>query len=239
MTTVVERSQQLVARLVAAERVQKLQDQAEELEKRRQELLVARTAFQVMLARAQVLVRHDVLDRGAMPDMSGTLHALGKVKAKLADEPRKLTSGRDYRNLLEGAQRGRRELEAEVTGAWQAVVEAADPVDQRLLDRLGRVPGQEGAVASVEQARDSLLALRASPPESNGDWLRFRALEQKLKEGWAALDTSDLPDDVVAFLQQAQSPQGAPEVLWTTEVRAWFDKHGMLSGVRLHLRGER
>lgn len=238
MTTVVERSQQLVDRLIAADRMQKLQDQAEELEKRRQELFVARSKFQLMLTRAQVLVRHGVLEGAAVPDMSGALRALGKVKEKLADEPGKLASGRDYRNLLEGTEHGSTQLDSVVTSAWTEMVASANPVDQRLLERLRQVPGQEEVVERVEQTRDKLLELRDSPPTSDDDWLKFRALEQELKEGWTALDSSDLPDDVVAFLQLAQSPEGAPEALWTIAVRAWFAKHEMLSGVRLHLRGE-
>lgn len=239
MTTAVARSQQLVGRIVAADNMQKLQDQAELLEKRRQELLVARTKFQVMLTRAQVLVRHGVLDGTAMPDMKGALHALSKVKVNLADDPGKLASGRDYSNLLDGTRNGSKALDSEVTGAWHQQLAAANPVDQRLLNRLKQVPGQQDAVARLEQTRNELLALRDSPPESDDDWRRFRALEQKLNAAWTALDHSDLPDDVVAFLQQAQSSKGAPEALWTSEVRAWFDKHRMLSSVRLHLRGER
>lgn len=239
MSTVIERCEALSSRMQHLQQLEMLQGEAAKVQERRSEIEARRRRLALGLAQASVLVEQGHLDATVWPDVTKTRAALARVREKLQTDPAKITSGRDYKQLLDQVDRAAQALKKAVEDAWESVCKDADPVNKRLLQRLSQVPGQELTVERVRTFQQQLRASCASPPETLDDYTAFRTAADRLVEAWQALDHGDLPDAVVRFFGEAQKPNGASESLWTDEVRDWLHEHDMLGGVRIHFKGER
>jgi hypothetical protein len=237
MSTITERCAVLTTRLGKLRQLEALHGQAEQLEERRRELEGRRDCLAIWVARAEVLAAHEHLNASVWPDVAGAKVALARVREKVRADPTRIAAGRDYRNLLDGTDRAVQALKEEVETAWSQVRTTVDPVDERLLQRLAEVPGQAAAVDEVRSLRNDLYGRSVIPPATLDDYAAFMRAAAMLADAWRGLDHRDLPESVLRFFKAAQSPAGAPEALWTAEVRTWLDEHDMLNSVRLYFRG--
>jgi hypothetical protein len=239
MSVATSRCEALKQRMVALRRLEALHTQAKQIDTRRSELEARRLSMAAAALRAAVLKERGHLDGASWPDVSDATAILTRVRDRLVENPGEITAGRDYKQLLERTEQATKALDGAVSVAWSSVRNAASPVDERLLQRLALVPGQAVAVANVRALNAELQRLAANPPATTEAYDAFDRAAKAVLAAWRALDHGDLPESVVAFFKAAQNVDGAPEALWTDEVRAWLRTHGMLSGVRLHYRGGR
>lgn len=239
MNNILDRCSALTARLSQLRDLEAQHSKAEQLEVRRRELEEQRQRLMVATARAQVLTVRGHLQATTWPDVSAARAALARVTAKFQQDPGQIASGRDYKVLLDLCGRAVESLESAVVAAWTTIQTETDPVNEQLLQRLAQVPGQAGAVEQVRAMRAHLGTLGATPPANLADYDAFMEAANALASFWTGLDHRDLPDSVIQFLRAAQAPGGAPVSLWTGEVRAWLEQHGMLEQVRLQLRSGR
>jgi len=236
VSNILDRCNVLTARLAKLRELEAQRLQAEQLEGRRRELEEQRQLLMVATARAQVLTARGHLQAASWPDVSASRAALVRVANRFRQDPAQIASGRDYKALLEFCGRAVQSLESAVMAAWTKIQAEADPVSEQLLQQLSQVPGQVRAVEQVRSMRAHLRALGATPPANLADYDAFQEAANALASVWTGLDHRDLPDSVIQFLRAAQAPGGAPVSLWTGEVRAWLEEHGMLEQVRLQLR---
>lgn len=239
MSTVSVRCEALSKRIDALRQREAMQGQAEKLEQRRFELEQTRGRLAISIARTSVLVDQGHLDISVWPDVAETRAAQSHVREKLVEDLARLASGRDYKIMLAGAGQATSALEDAVSAAWAAVQSDADPVDERLLQRLDQFPNQARAATHIRELRAELDQLGMHPPVTAGEYASFAKVRDTLAEAWRNIDHGNLPESVARFFKTAQSPGGAPVSMWTQDVSAWLAQNGLLPSVRIHFRGGR
>lgn len=234
MTSIVERCTGVSARIESLEQREALQGQAAVIEERRLELEGMQQQLAVVLGRAFTLIEDGCVGVDSIPEVDPIRDLVAAVRQRLAGDATRLAAGRDYKKLLKGLEDLRRKVDATVTEAWTTRRHAADPVDAQLLERLAQVPGQAPMIARVRALQEKLRELGTYPPGDTMSLASFDAVAKDLASTWAGLDLGDLPEAVVRFFRQAQSLKGAPESMWTDEVKNWLDEHDMLTSVRVY-----
>jgi DNA repair ATPase RecN len=237
MSPVLQRCAALQARMKQLDALISLRGEAETLTQRRKELAEVRAALQIAMAQTQVLLAHGHMPTWVWPSTAKVRAAWSRVQQKLQEQPSQLSSGEDYRELLLRTRKLAEKLQQAIDPAWAGVWTEVNPVDERLLQRFAEVPGQQAAIEEVRQRLAALRPFQAFPPQTEAEYDQIQQAAMALQQAWQALNQGDLPDAVVRFFRAAQSKEGAPETLWTEEVRDWLGAHDLLQQVRIFYRG--
>jgi hypothetical protein len=235
VASILEQCGEVSTRIDALEQREKLQAQAEVIEAHRRELESIKKLLVVVLGRAKTLLEDGCLPADSMPEVGSMRELIAAVRVRLASNPAGLASGRDYKKLLTQLEGLHEKTDATVTEVWAARRDHADPVDARLLERLQHVPGQAATVARIRALLVQLREIGKYPPGDAASLATFDAVAEELGSTWSGLESlGELPEAVVEFFRLARRPEGAPESLWTDEVRTWLEQHDMLGSVRVY-----
>ncbi|GAB5550233.1 MAG: hypothetical protein SangKO_099930 [Sandaracinaceae bacterium] len=88
-------------------------------------------------------------------------------------------------------------------------------------DELLEVVGTGEQIQVIKGFFSQLDALRSQPPTDQAGWDRAATLVQRLRDGLDALESSDMPPTVLAFVKAAAAG-GAPLSAYTDEVAGWL-----------------
>lgn len=207
---------------------------AQQFEKRRKELTELRERLEEVALPAGVLVRNgDILPKD-LPDSRELEDLLSKLLLKARQEaPEDFTKGSDYSRFRKRLDVQNNELESVVSEAWKQFLAELPPVNEKLLDDIATIPGQELAVKQVRQLKSELQAAIVRPPRVDDELKGILKQAEALRARLAELSDTHYPQPVRQFLRAAQQPGGAALTLFTDEVRQWLEARGLIDRIRL------
>jgi len=123
------------------------------------------------------------------------------------------------------------------SAAWK------DYVDKRatfgaddVLSALGQVPQFRLSVAKIRQIRSEVATLGGSlSADPKGAIEKLDSLLSQHEAAWNALEASDIPSSVVAFIRDAANSDALLSA-YTPEVQGWLESRNLLGAFRIKLR---
>jgi predicted nucleic acid-binding Zn-ribbon protein len=203
-------------------------------EKRRNELVELRKHLEEFALPAGVLARDGRILSDDLPESAEVEELLSKLLIKARQEaPEDFTKGNDYSRFRKRLEATSAALESLVDNVWKKFLAELPPVNEKLLDDITTIPGQEQAVRQVRQLKSELQTATVRLPRVDDElkaiFKRAEALSTKL----AGLSDAHYPIPVRQFLRAAQQPGGAALGLLTDDVRQWLEARGLIDRIRL------
>jgi hypothetical protein len=207
---------------------------AQQFEKRRRELAELRERMEEFALPAGVLARNGNVLPEDLPDSKELEDLLPKLLLKARQEaPEDFTKGSDYSRFRKRLEAQNTELESLVGEAWKRFLAELPQVNEKLLDDIATIPGQESAVRQVRQLKSELPTASTRPPKVDDELKDILKRAEALRARLAELSDTHYPPAVRQFLRAAQQPGGAALTLFTDEVRQWLEARGLIDRIRL------
>jgi hypothetical protein len=134
-----------------------------------------------------------------------------------------------------------RDVESALSHAWSAYVESLMPPRQdELLDVLTALPDFRPQVANIRglYREEDALKQNLRPDADVVDLLgRPEKLAGRITAAIGGLRGAGIPTDVLEFIKQASTPEGATYNSFSGSVRDWFLERGLLGSLRVRLGG--
>lgn len=138
--------------------------------------------------------------------------------------------------LVAGVKSAADEFEADAREAWEAHMTArADFPNETILTALDAISTYRAAVKRIREASAEFERLRAQTPSAadlSSVLARVEAVRASKDEALAAMQGTDLPADVLAFLRKTGQGGAALSDL-TPGVRAWLESRNLLDAFRI------
>lgn len=207
---------------------------SQQLEKRRKELAEQRERMKEFALPAGVLSRNGNILPDDIPDTAELENLLPKLLLKARQEaPEDFTKGSEYSRFRKWLEAYNTELESLVSEAWKQFLAELPQVNEKLLDDIATIPGQDLAVKQVRQLKSELQAAIVRPPRVDDELKGILKRAEALRARLAELSDTHYPQPVRQFLRAAQQPGGAALTLFTDEVRQWLEARGLIDRIRL------
>lgn len=127
-------------------------------------------------------------------------------------------------------------LEQYISDSWRLYTERGRQTNQQVLDGLRTIPIFTEIVDKVKILNIQIENLRKELPLSEASFNRFDRLVLEAEAAWEQIGSTNLPEEVEAFLRSAGSREGAPLNLLTTKVVEWLTEKGIGSSFRIHMK---
>jgi hypothetical protein len=128
-------------------------------------------------------------------------------------------------------------LERETVNSWSHWIESLTPkIGSGLLEILGRIRGLRSQVDIVRSKLQVLRGYADSLPSDENDIIEVRGLAKEVEEAWKGLKADSLPSEVVEFLRDAGSNQGAALDKLSPIVRDWLERHALQTSFAIRTR---
>lgn len=109
---------------------------------------------------------------------------------------------------------------------WSEWLEAQMPqIGSALLEILGRISDFKNAIAVVRAKQQQLGTIARTLPANPQDIATARAHAEELTVAWRELNAENLPQEILEFLRDAGTHQGASLSKLTPAVRAYLEQH--------------
>lgn len=112
-------------------------------------------------------------------------------------------------------------------GWGRYIQEHAPGQDEEVLNVLGRIPDFEKSVRRIRTQASRIEQKKGKLPRTEDDLEAIHDLSQSIEEAWQSIGSSELSEEVLAFLKAAASTAGASLDLLTPEVRDWLEHEGL------------
>lgn len=175
----------------------------------------------------------------AKPDVSGkTYVVLNQVNATLerfGEAPDSIISFNSavFRGSLKSLDSA---LEKYISDSWGLYTDKARHINPQVLEGLGAIPIFASIVQKVKILTIQIENRRRELPTSDAAFDRFDRLVREAETAWEEIGSTELPEQVEAFLRSAGSREGAPLDLLTREVVAWLSQKGINTSFRIHMK---
>ena len=183
---------------------------------------------------AEVLKSHRLRFETVRPLAENVLNVISKLK-EMAQEPGVL-GGKEgtpqFNALGKGGALALQQIEATLLLCWQSHVdERVGKHDIGVLADWEHVPDFRSVARSIRVIQGKLLELRTSLPSDEVTFSQLNELGDQLKEAWKKLENA--PANVMKFLRQASSPEGAPLSLLDQDVLEWIRERNLEDSFRV------
>lgn len=117
-------------------------------------------------------------------------------------------------------------LRKEAEDQWSEWLDAQTPqIGSPLLEILGRIPNFKNPIAAVRTKRQQLTTIAETLPVDQQHIAAARALAQELTVAWRELNAENLPQEILEFLRDAGTHQGASLSKLTPAVLAYLAQY--------------
>lgn len=229
-----ERAQQLAARLGEFDEARKYRKEAEALHSMLVLLNQQRTALQAAIAMAVVLVNNGALDASTLPAVGNAKKSVTKIADAFNGDPRTLTSGRGFSNLLRSLEKTAESVTEVTTTAWVRITSTIPRSSQKLLSRIEEIRSQTKAVQQLKAAATELATSTKAPPSTQEQWDTYAERRRQVEELARAVNADGYSPAVLDFYKKAQG-EGAPLSMLTPEVKEWLEQNNIYDDLRLRL----
>jgi len=127
-------------------------------------------------------------------------------------------------------------LDQYISDSWHEYTGRDRQVDQQVLDGLGTIPIFAPTVQRVKLLTIRIDNCRRDTPLSEADFTKFDQLVQEAETAWKDLGSTELPEEIEAFLRSAGSREGASLDLLNAPVDEWLTQKGIKDSFRIHMK---
>jgi hypothetical protein len=213
-----------------------LDPRREELRQRLDKLTAIAKHFHVLLASGTGDDNSAIVAPVALPTASIFGNAIEAVRQRLADDPFKVTAGKEYKAALKAVDALTERLRVHTTDGWRAWVDRETTrIDEAELSRYAQLKDWAATVATVRERRRQVAGLPDSLPETADDLEVARWAMEQLRAEIGKLPRSDDPE-VRRFLDAAGRAGGADLNLLTEKVLIWLKDNNMYGQCRVVIR---
>ncbi|GEM_PF-6205105 len=183
---------------------------------------------------AELLKSHRLHFETVRPLAENTLHIIGKLK-DMASKPGALggkESTPHFNALGKSGIPAVQQIEGILLVCWQTHVdERTGKHDIAVLADWEHVPDFRTLARSIRATQTKLMELRSSLPSHDDTFSRLQQFADDLKEAWKKLENA--PANIMKFLRQASSAEGAPLALLDDEVLEWLRERNLESSFKV------
>jgi len=234
MSNAVTRARELRQQAERLKNRQSDEDKAQHFERRRNELVELRERLEKFSFPAGVLMRNGRLPPDNLPEGTELDKLLTKLMQKACqDAPEDFTKVNDYSRFRKRLDALNTALESLVDESWKAFLSELPQANEKLLEDIATIPGQEQAVRRVQQLKSELQTITVRAPRTDSEFKAILERAEALRAGLADLSDTHYPQPVRQFLRAAQQSGGAALGLLTKEVHQWLESQGLLDRIRL------
>lgn len=236
-----ERSNSLLRDIGTLEGLRKRAEQANDFERRANDLTAPAHEFQKLDFTIDVAARHSIavpaLDRGLI----GSLHQrIADIQVRYAEDKTIVLDPFPNENvkyvLIQPLQQLPTKASSALLNAWQAWARQLLPsIDTEVLDILGGIASLKGSVDTVRALRREADMACGCLPTSDDDINHVKQLADSIRTAWHNLAGEGVPTDVLAFLRAAGSRDGASFNILTTTILDWLTTHGLQDSLRVRM----
>jgi len=225
----VERCRQLeqsVARLV---QLKELADRWELFAGRRDQLREAVAQLKPHLQTLALFRTARIPVATALPLAMRARNAVVTIRAKYTRDPASIQNLGEYSRLFRvELPQLCEQLAEQLKEAWRRYTAAHQlAIDDHVLDVLAKDPNFEPKIDQVRMLRQEVERRRERLPRSESDLEGYHQAVAQLRAAWHSMPASNMPADVVAFLQAAVT-DGAPLSTLTPDVQRWLAEQGLM-----------
>ena len=225
----------LIERMSRVAEVKELEMKAELLQERKNELSAARAKVSDKLSTSIVFLRNKCIGPGTAPEATKLREIAADLRNTLQEDPDSIVKKGIFKSLIKGLESLSNVLATHNQNAWKIETSKNPQTNDKFLSLVAQIPGYAAKVATLREARASLLLARGQPPTNQDEWDAYRQLVQKVKELSEGLSPDRFPATALEFCIAAQSSNGAELHLLTGEVRSWLEEHGLIDDLRYSL----
>lgn len=106
-------------------------------------------------------------------------------------------------------------------------------IDKKFLSALEMIPNFSKTVVQVEKLSSQIEAI--DYPKNHDQFEKSEDIIAQLITAWSSLNSDEVPTEVLRFLKEATTTNGAPMNLLTPTVQQWLDAKGIGSSFRIRL----
>lgn len=203
------------------------------LNERQQDLVELRNSMRTAFDSFAVLNKRITVKQ--KPDGEKSLTYIGGLRETLKADPEGITKGRDFTRMKKAVDKLADELGTTTIEAWKDFVAKSQPkLDANQVGQARQLQAHKEDVQKLEDLNSQSKKLSRQPPENEeafagleSHWVTIRTLISSLPS------PSDNPE-IQAFLESANSREGAQLELMTEEVIDWLKKQKMSKKFRIH-----
>jgi len=157
-----------------------------------------------------------------------------EVEEQFKDDHKCLISPRRIKPIQEKAKVLRDSIEKQLRQQWIAYRKSHVPdVGKDLLSVLAKLPKFSKTVATIQSLSSQIQIL--DYPQNQGQFERVETAITQLTDLWKNLSSNEVPLDVLNFLKEAATINGASMNLLTPTVQEWLDSQEIGSSFRIRL----
>jgi len=234
MPSAIERARELQLKAEQLKSRQTAESRAHQFDKRRNELAQARANLERSFTPTRLLRNEGRVEPEELPRLGELEDLLAPLRQRTAEQsPEDFTKGNEYKRFHTRLETLAKEMGVLLNTAWKKLQSELPAINDKLLEEIAALPGQQPAVLRVRGFDKELKEKRAQPPRTEEELQALLDLAEKLRAELSNLDDAHYPPAVRQFLRAAQQPNGATLSLLTEEVRLWLEQRKLLGKIKL------
>jgi hypothetical protein len=170
------------------------------------------------------------------PDGEKALKYIRDVQETLKSaDPEGITKGRIFTTMRNAITKLASEIDVTTIEAWKDFVVKFQPkLDPNQVEQARRLPGHKDDVLQLESLDSKSKKLSGKPPQDDEAFAALESLWATIRSLVISLPSPSDNPEIQAFLEAANSREGAPIDLMTEEVMDWLKKQKMSKKFRIH-----
>lgn len=126
-------------------------------------------------------------------------------------------------------------LDEYISESWRNYTDKVRHINPDVLAGLGNISVFAGIVQRIKLLMIQIEICRRTFPNSEADFERFDGLVRDAETAWEETGSTDLPEEVEAFLRLAGSREGSPLELLTHDVVEWLAQKQLDKSFRIFM----
>jgi len=205
------------------------QDRQKDLETILSDLNPLVEAFRVFKARG-------LRDFTLLAEAENFLTLVIEVENQFKNDHKWLISPKKIKPLQEKAKALKDSIEKQLRQQWIAYRKSRVPdVSKDFLSVLERLPKFSKTVATIQSLSSQIEIQILGYPQNQVQFEKVEAAITQLTDSWKNLNSNEVPPDVLNFLKDAATINGASMNLLTPTVQEWLDSQEIGSSFRIRL----
>ena len=169
------------------------------------------------------------------PDGSRARKRIADLRTALSGDPESITKGRGLTDMINAMKKIADTLNDVTNEAWKDYLAKSKPkLDANQLGQARQIGTHRESVDRLEYWKKQADSLVRKPPLDEEAFAAIEALWQNMRKLMSSLPSPSDNPEVQAFLDAANSREGAPIELMTPDVLAWLKEQSMSQKFRIH-----
>ena len=169
------------------------------------------------------------------PDGSKAQKYISDLRSALKDDPESITKGRGFTTMKKAMEKIADALDVATKETWKDYLAKSKPrIDSNQVGQARQLQSHKDDVVLLEQLDSLVTRAMRKPPAGEGAFVDIESQWQKIRDLIKSLPSPSDNPEIQAFLEAANSRDGAAVELMTEEVIDWLKKQKMSKKFRIH-----